>query len=447
MQRNSLVKIIGNAKLPDNVLTLSQDLSNRFALAATENIKMHFGQSSCEMKVTIDAHLPADCIKINPSVMRNKGINHNMTYAILNNRHTIRLGPYIGISVSVEGNKSKPFGNQSYFISQLIEQAQAIGAICFAFGFKDLDLTKANIRGYTYHNQSWEKRSYPLPDVIYPRSNGGPNDYAIRQKLINRGVRFFNPPGIGKWGTYKALRKNPELVKYLPDTRPINDFNDLKEMLQKYRCVYMKPITGSQGKNIIRVNQNIRSKMYEYQYRIQQHQVNGSAASLQELEHKLRFVLNHKHYLVQQQIDLLRQDGCIMDLRVMAQKNRAGNWLVTGKVFRIGKPNSITSNISGGGKVGDVQILLNKYFPPTAVQKIIIDIDFLALETARTMESRLGPIGELGIDIGVDHKGMIWLIEANLKPARRIFSLMQDYKTRLLSVQRPIEYSVYLAGF
>ncbi len=447
MQPDSLVKIIDDTKLPDDKLNISQELANKLTLVSAENIVLQFGRSASEMKVIIDPQLSADCIKLNSSVLRNKGISHNMSYAIINHHHHIRLGPYIGISVSIEGKQSKPFGNQSFFISQLIEQARAMGAVCFVFGLKDVDLHKAMIRGYTYQGRSWKKRIYPLPDVIYPRSNGGSNDYALRQKLIQKGVLFFNPPGIGKWGTYKALIKNPELNKYLPDTRPIKNFNDVKEMLQKYGSVYMKPITGCQGKNIIRVSQNKCSKIYEYQFRSKQSQVHGSATSLPELDHKLRFFIHHKPYLVQQQIDLLQQDGCIMDLRVMTQKNRTGNWLVTGKVFRIGKSSSITSNISGGGRVGDVQMMLKEFFHPTTVQGIMNDIDFLALESARTLESKLGPIGELGIDIGIDHEGMIWLIEANLKPARRIFSLMQDYETRLLSVQRPIAYSVYLAGF
>jgi glutathione synthase/RimK-type ligase-like ATP-grasp enzyme len=218
-------------------------------------------------------------------------------------------------------------------------------------------------------------------------------------------------------------------------------------MLNKYHHVYMKPITGSQGKNIIKVSQLGRPKSYEYQYQIKQRRVFEKAGNLQELERKLRSFMGSKRYLAQQQINLLRKDGCIMDLRVMTQKNRIGKWTVTGNAFRIGKAGSITSNISGGGSVGDVQTLLNLYFDKTQVKEIMNDIDFLALETARTMETRLGPTGELGIDIGVDQNGKIWLIEANLKPARKIFLLMKDNEARLMSVRRPIEYSIYLAGF
>jgi hypothetical protein len=39
------------------------------------------------------------------------------------------------------------------------------------------------------------------------------------------------------------------------------------------------------------------------------------------------------------------------------------------------------------------------------------------------------------------------VIEANLKPARSIFNLLEDYETRILSVRRPIEYAFFMAGF
>ena len=441
------VKINSDAKLDVHSLLVSQDLMNKLDLTEKQAITLQFGQSRFVMNVAVDSLLPSDNLNINPAIIAKTGTQRNMPYAIIKNKQIVRIGPYIGIAANLKPDRLKPFGMQTYFIRQLIEQAQAMGAVCFAFSMKDIDIIKAQVRGLTCHNNVWVKALYPLPDVIYPRCNSEFNRYSVRQSLQKLGVRYFNPPGIGKWGTYKTLVQNPRLVQYLPDTRLINSFSDLNEMLNKYHHVYMKPITGSQGKNIIKVSQSGRPKSYEYHYQIKQRQISEKAGSLQELERKLRSFMGQKRYLAQQQIDLLRKDGCIMDLRVMTQKNRNGKWVVTGNAFRIGNVGSITSNISGGGNVGNMQELLNLYFDKTQVREIMNDVEFLALETARTLETRLGPTGELGIDIGVDRNGKIWLIEANLKPARKIFSLMKDNETRLLSVRRPIEYSIYLAGF
>jgi hypothetical protein len=324
-----------------------------------------------------------------------------------------------------------------------------MGAICFAFRGNDINFKQAQIRGYTYHNHGWETALYPIPDVIYARCQGYAfNQHNMRAKLSRMGVHFLNPPALGKWKTYNTVAQNPALLTYLPDTRVLSQFKELDVMLKKYRHVYMKPVTGSQGKKIIRVSKNINSKAYEYQYQHDQHPVKAKAYSLEELERSLKIIMGRDRYIVQQQINLLRSGERIMDLRVMVQKDRNGDWLLTGKVFRIGKTGSITSNISGGGSASKVKDQLNRKFNDSKeVQRIMDEVDFLALETARTIEIRLGPIGELGIDIGVDQKARIWLIEANLMPARKIFSLIGDTEARLLSIQRPILYALYLAGF
>jgi glutathione synthase/RimK-type ligase-like ATP-grasp enzyme len=440
-------KINSSANLNVHSLLVSQDLMSKLELADKQSITLQFGQSAFAMQAAADTRLPPNHLKMNPAMFVKTGIQKNIPYAIKKQEQTLCIGPYIGISANLEPDKGKPFGTQTFFIRQLIEQAQLMGAVCFAFSMSNIDLKKAQIQGYTYSNNGWVKGLYPLPDVIYPRCNSEFNRYSVRQALQKKGVRFLNPPGIGKWGTYKTLVQNARLARYLPDTRLINSFSDLDEMLHKYHHIYMKPITGSQGKYIIKVSQRGSPQSYEYQYQIKQRQISGKAGSIQELERKLRLFMGSKRYLAQQQIELLSKDGCIMDLRVMTQKNRSGKWMVTGNAFRIGKAGSITSNISGGGSIGDVQTCLNLHFDEKQCKKIMNDIEFLALETARTLETRLGPTGELGIDIGVDRRGKIWLIEANLKPARKIFLLLKDNDSRLLSVRRPIEYAIYLAGF
>lgn len=447
MQPNLQIKISGDTRLNEKSLLIAKELVRKLNLPIDKAVTLQFGQSCYLMELVIDPLLSTDHLKINSAIISKTGIRPNRFYTIIYTGQSVRIGPYIGIAANLKADKTKPFAGQTFFVRQLIEQAQAMGAICFAFSLHDINYSQAQIRGYTYENNVWEKRLYPLPDVILPRSNNEINRHAFRRKLMQMGVHFFNPPGIGKWGTYKAMLKNPRLIEYLPITRLLNNFSELEGMLNKYPRVYVKPVTGSQGKNIVRISSNKRTGIYEYQYQVKQRRINEKANSLNELEHRLRLSLGKKRYLVQQQINLLRLKGSIMDLRVMTQKNRTGKWLVTGKVFRIGTFGSITSNISGGGSVGDIQSMLKLFFNHKRVKEIINEVEFLALETARTLEGRLGPIGELGIDIGVDQAGRVWLIEANLKPARRVFTLIGDNETRLLSVRRPIEYCIYLAGF
>jgi len=198
------VKISSEAKLDVHSLLVSQDLMNKLDLSEKQAITLQFGQSRFAMNVAEDPSLPSNNLKMNHAIMEKTGIQRNMPYAIIKNKQMVRVGPYIGIAANLKPDRLKPFGMQTFFIRQLIEQAQAMGAVCFAFSMKDIDLIKNQVRGYTYHNNIWEKGTYPLPDVIYPRSNSEFNRHSLRHSLMKMGVRFFNPPGIGKWGTYTS---------------------------------------------------------------------------------------------------------------------------------------------------------------------------------------------------------------------------------------------------
>lgn len=80
-------------------------------------------------------------------------------------------------------------------------------------------------------------------------------------------------------------------------------------------------------------------------------------------------------------------------------------------------------------------------------KKIMNDIHFISIEATKTLEKSIGQSGEMGIDLGIDEDGKVWFIEANIRPARQVFNLIGETDTRLLSVERPMLYARYLAGF
>jgi hypothetical protein len=319
MQADAHIRLIGNARLPVDTLAFSEDCSSRLAKFAVENLVLYLGQSHAGFKLVTDPGLSAGTVKMNPTLMHSYGSTAIFPMPL---PISTRVSAWVPISAfrPISSQIKQTLWKQSLFIRQLIEQAQSMGAICFAFRPQDVNFGQASIKGYTCQGYQWKKRLYPLPDVIYPRCHSGITQQAMRQKLSNRGVRFLNPPGIGKWGTYKALRFNSRLHDYLPYTCPINHPADLKAMLNKvFLRLFTNPSPVPRVKNIIRIIIT-RGSGYEYQYRIQQRQIHGTAASLEKTCAGFALLLNNRRYLVQQQIDLLHLDGCIMDLRVMVQK-------------------------------------------------------------------------------------------------------------------------------
>jgi D-alanine-D-alanine ligase-like ATP-grasp enzyme len=70
----------------------------------------------------------------------------------------------------------------------------------------------------------------------------------------------------------------------------------------------------------------------------------------------------------------------------------------------------------------------------------------LALRIAKSIAKNTRFLGELGLDFIVDHRGKVWFLEANLKPARAAFGQISK-DLRNLTILKPMEYACYLAGF
>jgi predicted ATP-grasp superfamily ATP-dependent carboligase len=78
----------------------------------------------------------------------------------------------------------------------------------------------------------------------------------------------------------------------------------------------------------------------------------------------------------------------------------------------------------------------------TAIQQLAM-MKELAVETASIISQKCdGLIGELGIDIGVDENGKLWIIEVNSKPSKNF----EDSDKRIRpSAKALIEYAAALS--
>ncbi len=358
----------------------------------------------------------------------------------------LALGPVVGVMAETSRGTRRPFRKQTAFFQELLEEATHCGILAYIFSPLDAIRQDGRIMGYGLEHGRWRQRKYPLPDVVYPRHAG----YSLlalrtRRQLAAGGIPFINPPLIGKWKTGRILQTFPEIVPYLPPTRQYRDIRQLEKALADWPGVYLKPVTGSQGKGILRVTKTGRDYELAYQSgeRPRREKLNGIKA----LAFRLKQLMRSQPYLLQRQLPLLRFQQRLADVRVIVQKNGQNRWQVTGKAFRIGRGGGITSNISSGGMARPVRPLLRTVFPPEEVERINKEIEQLALMAACSLEARIGPAGEFGIDIGVEETGRLWFIEANLKPGRQVFSLLGDRKGRRSAVQMPLQYARYLAGF
>lgn len=78
------------------------------------------------------------------------------------------------------------------------------------------------------------------------------------------------------------------------------------------------------------------------------------------------------------------------------------------------------------------------------IQDIRKEAEALSLEVAEFLEKRYDALCELALDLAIDQKGRIWLLEVNPKPAREVFHRIGDKETYRNSIVRPLEYASWL---
>ncbi|NLN86548.1 MAG: YheC/YheD family protein [Syntrophomonadaceae bacterium] len=442
------VMVSRNTKLAEQTLRISAEVARSLNLAEGDMVVLSVGRIESPFKIRV-AERAGSYLQLSPAALRRLHLPSARRYSLNAVESRLTVGPVVGIMHKAGSDPNRPFDAQTQFIKELYIEGTRLDELCFGFDARQINFANRTVVGYTWNRGRWQRGTFPIPDVIYPRDmacsavNGN-----LRNRLLDLGCKFINPPLIGKWQTYRILYESADLTQYVPDTSRAGSFQQIDRMLRQYSSVYIKPINGSMGRNIIKVSRGRKAGSYHYQYKVNQKSYSRYASNRNVLRQNLRRIMRGHNYIVQQQINLLRVNGGIGDVRVMVQKDGDGDWSVTGKAFRIGPRGSITSNISGGGSGGNVDFILRRHFPDSVVrERIIREMDQLAVQVARALENETGAIGELGIDIGIDVNGKVWFIEANLKPARRVFILIGEPSTRRMSVRKPMLYARHLAGF
>ncbi|HZK44233.1 MAG TPA: YheC/YheD family protein [Syntrophomonadaceae bacterium] len=445
-----MVYIRADKQVGNNYINVNKNLANTLGLEANKEMTFFVGQTKQRLTVQINSSASSSqTINLSPLNLKKLFLKRRKKYGIRCNEDEIHVGPVVGIMADVYKEPERPFGGQSHFIKQLLMSGNSIGQICFAFSPYSIDVTKGLVKGYSHGSKGWVKGTFPIPDVIYPRDRAySRSRLQIRKRAENMGIALLNPTLVGKWESHKILMQNPKLKEFLPETKLVKDFSEVEQMLRIHNAVYLKPVAGSQGRGIIKVVKRKSRGFYEYRYVLEERMVKGSAYSRVNLQRSLRRIMGNRSYIVQKQINLLKYDGNIIDVRVLVQKDHTGEWDVTGIASRVGKNGSITSNISSGGSGRKIEQILNRNkYDANEQIRIIDDIHYVSIEVTKTLEKSIGQSGEMGVDLGIDTNGKVWFIEANIRPARHVFNLIGEPETRLRSVEKPMLYARYLAGF
>lgn len=361
------------------------------------------------------------------------------------NKGTYQMGPFVGILTSEGGS---PFrGNHQNFID-LINLGKKMGVTVYVVTPRGLQYGNSVVMGYLFkkgeNKENWVPTILPLPNVIYNRI---PTRIAEQKaevqsaiQLINeREIPFFNPSFFNKWTLFQYLINSPE-KKYLPATLQLDQISSLQKMLQSFPSVMLKPTDGKAGNGMMKVTR--QKKNYSLFYQASQHRKNLTFSSLPALWSHIRSLQQGKSYLIQQAIQLAQFEGSPYDVRMLLQKNGKGDWGVSGTGIRVAGKQAISTHVPMGGRIENIAKVLPASFP-NRESEILGNLKKMGLRISKLIEEKsVGTFGEMSMDIGLDVDGNPWFFEANAKPMK-----FDEPEIRETSLQRIIEYSLYLSGF
>ncbi len=331
-------------------------------------------------------------------------------------------GPVIALLTDFQLKPSSlpHFGSIHQFCEELHQRVSEVGGFFYIFNHQDL--THDDVNGYFFENGTWIYAKLPLPDVIYNRIHSRKLEYEptfimFRDILKKRGIPFFNDRFLSKWEVYRHLMLEEKIHPFLPKTRIFSQ-ESLYDLINQYETVFIKPVHGSQGKNIIKLKRD-RETIF-----CQTSQDSFSDTPVRKFESnrlffQLKPLLQNKIYIIQQGIPLAEYKTRTMDFRVLVHKNQHYEWDVTSLVARISAEQQFVSNLAKGGEMIKPYIALQDCFDKNMIKKTIYSIKDLSIQAADIISKYTkGITGELGIDIGVDRTGQPWIIEINSKPSK-----------------------------
>lgn len=222
-----------------------------------------------------------------------------------------------------------------------------------------------------------------------------------------------------KWVKDQLLVRSPALKPHIPTTLLLVRRN-LSQLLNMYGMVYVKPVKGSKGIGVMRMDKQ------KGKWTVHDGMKRSTFNSFQAQYRWLRKRIKGEAYLVQRGIYVLKHNKRPIDFRVMIQKGKHAKWVVTGTAARVAHPQKAVTNGSQGGSIYPARALLQRKMGGHQATKMISTFHRIAHITAGRI-ARVNPrLNELGVDIAVDRHHRAWMLEVNTKPGPCPFTKLPD---------------------
>ncbi|MDE5412682.1 YheC/YheD family protein [Alkalihalobacterium chitinilyticum] len=342
--------------------------------------------------------------------------------------------PTLGICVGRKENKKR----KAFLLMvrrRLVEYKNNHFKDVIVFTMDKLSLSNFTVTGERFHwsNEEIMKETgtYPLPDVVYIQSEFHFDELQALEKVLPGKV--FNNHFYTKYECIEILSKNNYLRPHIPETSLLGNLDDLHTYTKKFNQFYLKPVKGHSGEGIYYIellgngNVNCVGKREKFIF--------DNCSNLVEW---FQQYFQPNIYMVQEAITTKKwKEDKSTDIRLNMNKNGNGVWEVSFLVGRIAMNKVFVAAGAGNNVLIYIDHLLKQLFSDKSheiIKKSIIDLGY---SICKTFDKTKYNMGDLGIDLGMDNQGKLWIFEVNHLP--HPFHKLNDKSLTL-----PFEYAYFL---
>ncbi|WP_202076556.1 YheC/YheD family protein [Caldalkalibacillus salinus] len=232
-------------------------------------------------------------------------------------------------------------------------------------------------------------------------------------------VRRLRGDLASKWKKHLILSTHMETKSHLPSTNRLSKAS-LQHYLRDYSTVFLKPERGTGGRGIYKlIHRDGNVCVY----------CNRSKKVYNNKEDVLRVVQREakkRTYLVQQGIGLLKVMNRPVDFRIILVRPDE-EWKYMGVIGKVASKNKfVTNKCQGGSPITLSQALLRNGRTKAEVADVSERLETLGLQVAQRFSEASPAFRKLGLDVGIDRQGKIWILEVNTVPRYKLFKYHPD---------------------
>lgn len=315
------------------------------------------------------------------------------------------------------------------------------------FSTKDVYFKRKKVRAIVFNinKKRWERRSLPIPDVLYVRGGSSLKVRLTVNRFDKMGIPRINPlVRFNKGELFRKLKRDKNIRPYLPYTKTIKRFSKIRKYVRSLGSIYIKACYGRKGTKVMRAVK--KEGGYAYSYSVIHRTVRKKVKHFKDLKKVMKAFFGGREVIVQKAIDLIRVGhNQPVDFRAELQRNGRGKLKIIGISIRVGQKNSPITTHASAYKIDDQ---LKKLFPDYSdnqMDQLKKNIDDFLITAYKSVEKIYGKFGELGIDFAVDREGKIWLIECNAQSAKVSIGKAYGSRTVRKIYLNPLRYAKKIA--